>query len=100
MKIFGIVLVVMVASILCLSCGGGGGEMVKAQEGFADKACACKTIDCIKGVQQEQVTWVTEHGQAGIGNEEAAAKIEAANTRLSECIQKIVQDAAKAASGQ
>ena len=87
--------------VLCLfalalftACGGGGEAAVKAQEGFADKACACQDIECVKGVQAEQAAWVAQNGEAMRGSEEDGAKIEAANRKLSECIQKIVQKAA------
>lgn len=86
---------VFLAMALLAGCGGGGDEMVKAQEGFADKACACQDLDCIKAVQAEQNAWVAQHGGAAMGDEESYAKIETANKRLSECIQKVV-----AASGR
>lgn len=81
------------AAILVVSlaaCGGGGDAMVEAQEGFADKTCACQSFDCVKAVQEEQNAWVAKHGGAAMGDEDTYSKIEAANKRLSECIQRIV----------
>ena len=72
---------VLFAATAAVGCGGGD-EMVAAQEGFADKACACKDLDCIKAVQNEQSAWVAKHGGAAMGDEESYVKIEAANKRL------------------
>jgi len=53
-------------------------------------------MNCIKAVQDEQHAWVAKHGGAAAGDEDTYAKMEAANVRLSECIQQVVS----ATSGQ
>ena len=70
-----------------------GSEMVKAQEDFAVKTCACKDVACIKGVQQEQDTWVTKNGQSGVGSESDGEKIAAANKKMTDCADKIISAA-------
>ncbi|MDX2419414.1 MAG: hypothetical protein QNK19_18285 [Xanthomonadales bacterium] len=67
-------------------------KVIKAQEGFADKACACNTIACVKKVQEEQNAWVAAYGHTVTGNDETVAQLEAANKRLSECILKVVEE--------
>ena len=76
------------------ACKGGGAEIVKAQEKFADDACACKDLDCVKKVQADQQKWVTEHGAAATGSEEDAEKIAAANKKLTDCVTKLASGAA------
>jgi hypothetical protein len=83
----------MIVLAVWLSACGDGNEMVEAQERFADKACACKDLACIKAVQDEQNAWVAQHGGVAVGDEDSYAKIEAANKRLSECIQQVVSAA-------
>jgi len=71
------------------ACKGGGAELVKAQEKFAEDACACKDLECVKKVQAEQQKWVAEHGAAATGSEEDAEKIAAANKKLTDCVTKL-----------
>jgi hypothetical protein len=85
----------LVAVAAAVGCNKGGGEMVKAQEGFADKVCACTDVECVKGVQKEQEEWVSKHGQSGIGSEADAEKIAAANKRLQDCAMKVLSSGAK-----
>jgi len=94
-KVYILILSVAVFAI-CAACGGAD-EAIAAQQGFADKACACADIECVKGVQEEQNAWVAEHGGAAIVSEDDAAKLEEINKKLTECVTKVVQ---KAQAGQ
>ena len=88
-------LVLCATFALALSaCKGGGAELVKAQEKFAEDACACKDLECVKKIQAEQQKWVTEHGAAATGSEEDAEKIAAANQKLTDCVTKLATAAA------
>src|SRR5256885_225623 len=78
-------LIAVLLSLLVAACGHKGGEFVKAQEGFADRVCACSDVDCVKAVQKDQDDWVTKHGEASVGSEEDGAKVQAANKRLTDC---------------
>jgi len=83
-------LVLFATFALALSaCKGGGAELVKAQEKFAEDACACKDLECVKKIQAEQQKWVAEHGAAATGSEEDAEKIAAANKKLTDCVTKL-----------
>jgi len=77
-------------AVATLGLGCKGGEMLKAQEGFANKVCACKDIACVRKVQKEQEAWVKKHGEAAVGNEEMAKKMNAVNKKMTDCIKKIV----------
>ena len=83
-------LVLCATFVLALgACKGGGAELVKAQEKFAEDACACKDLECVKKVQADQQKWVAEHGAAATGSEEDAEKIAAANQKLTDCVTKL-----------
>ncbi len=85
-------LAVLVAGCASMTaCKGGGAEMVKAQEGFADEACACKELPCVQEVQKKQAAWIKEHGGAAVGDESDYEKIEAANKKLTDCVTKVAQ---------
>lgn len=80
------------AAVACLvlACKGGADAMVKAQEDFANKVCACSDMDCIKKVQTEQEEWVKKNGSAAVGgNESDQEKMTASAKKMSDCITKI-----------
>ena len=57
---------VFAVAIMFVGLAGGcsGNKLVKAQEEFATKACACKDIACVKALQKEQAAWVAKNGAA------------------------------------
>jgi hypothetical protein len=85
---------------LAAACDSGGAEYVKAMDGFAEKACACKDAECITTVSKEQADWLTKNAETAAKLEaEDAEKITAAGTKMAECATKIATEAAGAAAG-
>ena len=77
-----------------VACGmlGDAEEAVKAQEEFANRACACSDIACIQGIQEEQAEWMKENGADLLGaDEEDAQRITAATEKMAKCAQDIAQ---------
>jgi hypothetical protein len=75
------------------ACGGGLGAKMTA---FADKACACKDLDCLQGVQKEMTDFAMANKEAK-GTESDMKAAQAAMTKIAECAGKL---AAGAAAGE
>jgi hypothetical protein len=88
---------VMGTFMIGLSAGGlgltgcKGNKLLQAQKKFAEKACACKNIACIKELQKEQAAFVQKHGQAAVGSQSDAKKMQEYNQKMTKCITKIVR---------
>ncbi len=84
--------IVLALSTVALFALGGcskGGELVKAQEDFATKTCACPDIACLKKVSDEQTAWAAKNGSAAAGSESDGEKLAAAAKKMTECFAKI-----------
>lgn len=66
-----------------------GSELVKAQEDFANKTCACADIACLKKVSEEQAAWAAKNGSAAAGSEDDGEKLGAAAKKMTECFTRI-----------
>ncbi|MCR9166229.1 MAG: hypothetical protein ACE37F_31920 [Nannocystaceae bacterium] len=89
----------LACSFSLTACDSGGGEYVKAMEGFAEQACACKDAECTTKVAKEQADWLAANAEkAAKLSPEDAQKVTAATTKLTECTVKITTEAAGAAA--
>ena len=78
-----------------IACDSGGAEYVKKMEEFADKACACKDIDCTTKLSKEQADWLTANAEkASKLSADDAEKVAAAGTKMADCITKQASSAA------
>ncbi len=68
---------------------------MNAHEDFANRACACKDLECLKGVQAAQEQWLAAHGQTAVRDEDSTKKIQASGKRLAECAMKLSQPSGK-----
>lgn len=83
-----IVLALSTLAFLAIGCSKGG-ELVKAQEDFANKTCACPDIACLKKLSEEQAAWAAKNGSAAAGSESDGEKLAAASKKMTECFTKI-----------
>lgn len=86
---------VALAALALAGCGGDH-AVVGDAEAFADKACACKSADCVDDVMADMKTLVKEVGQAADDRVSKAEveKIRAAMDRAEACVRDLAQQMA------
>jgi predicted alpha/beta hydrolase family esterase len=78
----------MFALLLLPACKGS--EAAAKQSEWADKICACKDMECVKGVQKEQEEWIAKNGAEMQATEGDAKKIEEATKKMTDCHTKMM----------
>jgi eight-cysteine-cluster-containing protein len=66
-------------------------ELAARMEDFAKRACACADAACAEKVNEEFVSWAADRTDARAGDAERA-RVQAARTRLADCIAKHDED--------
>lgn len=65
-------------------------EHAAKQVEWADKACACKDIECLTEIEKEQDAWIAEHGATAEMSGADKEKLEEASARMSDCIAAVL----------
>lgn len=89
----------LLASLFALTaCDSGGAEYAKQMDTFAEKACACKDVECTTKLAKEQADWLAANAEKAskLGADDAEA-VTKAGTKLAACTTKIATEAATAA---